>query len=46
MGFVDKNKLVIFSKMFYNDEDIVIVSIVDGVLDLNNLTMKFIIIKS
>ena len=32
MGFVDKNKFVIFSKMFYNDEDIIIIGIIDKVL--------------
>ncbi len=31
MGFVDKNKFVVFNKPFYNDEDIVIVGIVDRV---------------
>ncbi len=31
MGFVDKDKLVIFSKMFYNNEDAVIVNIADKV---------------
>ena len=29
--FVDKNKFVIFDKMFYNDEDIIIIDIVDKV---------------
>jgi len=31
MGFVDKNKFVVFGKTFYNDEDIVIVDIADKV---------------
>ncbi len=31
MGFVNRNKFAIFGKMFYNNEDIVITDIVDGV---------------
>ncbi len=31
MGFVDKNKFVVFDKTFYNDEDAVVTSIVDKV---------------
>ncbi len=31
MGFIDKNKLAIFSEMFYNNEDAVIVNIVNEV---------------
>ncbi len=31
MGFVDKNKLIIFGKIFYDDEDAVIIGIVDRV---------------
>ncbi len=34
MGFVDRNKLVIFDKIFYNDENIVIVGIIDKVFKL------------
>ncbi len=32
MGFVGKNKLVVFDKTFYNNEDTVIVDIVDRIL--------------
>jgi len=32
VGFVGGNKFVIFGKMFYNDEDVVITGIVDRVL--------------
>ena len=32
MGFVDRNKLVIFDKTFYNDEDTIIVNIANKVL--------------
>ena len=31
MGFVDKNKFVIFNKIFYNDENIIIASNVNKV---------------
>ncbi len=31
MGFVDKNKFIVFGKTFYNDENAIITSIVDGV---------------
>ncbi len=31
MEFVDKNKLIILDKTFYNDEDIIIVDIIDRV---------------
>ena len=31
MGFVGKNKFAIFNKMFYNDEDTVIVNIINKV---------------
>jgi len=31
IGFVDKNKFVVFDKTFYNNEDIVIIDIVDKV---------------
>ncbi len=31
VGFVDRNKFVVFDKMFYNDEDIVIINIVKKV---------------
>ena len=34
MGFIDKNKFGVFGKTFYNDEDIVIASIIDRVLRL------------
>ena len=32
MGFVGKNKFAVFGKTFYNDEDIIIASIVNRVL--------------
>ncbi len=32
MGFVDKNKFVIFDKTFYNNEDIIITDITDKIL--------------
>ncbi len=32
MGFVDKNKFIIFNKTFYNNEDVIITSIVNKVL--------------
>ncbi len=32
MGFINKNKFVIFNKIFYNDKDIIITSIINGVL--------------
>ncbi len=31
IGFINKNKLIIFNKTFYNDEDIVIAGIIDRV---------------
>ncbi len=34
MGFVDRDKFALFGKTFYNDEDIVIASIIDRVLRL------------
>ena len=33
MGFVDKNKFTVFNKIFYNDEDIVIIGIIDRVFE-------------
>ncbi len=32
MGFVNRNKLAVFSKMFYNNKDIVIIDIVNKIL--------------
>ncbi len=43
MGFVDKNKLIIFDETFYNNKDVVIASIANKVLNLDSLTMKSII---
>ena len=31
MGFVDKNKFVVFDKTFYNDKDVIIVSIINKI---------------
>ncbi len=45
MGFINRNKFIIYGKTFYNDEDIIIISIIDKSLDLDNLTIKFIIIE-
>ena len=40
MGFVDRNKLAVFNKTFYNDEDTVIVDIIDRVFKLKQFDNK------
>ncbi len=33
MGFINRNKFIIFDETFYNDKDIVIVGIIDIVFE-------------
>ncbi len=34
MGFVNKDKFIVFDKTFYNNEDIVIIDIIDKIFKL------------
>ncbi len=31
VGFVDKNKFIVFDKMFYNNEDVIITGIINKI---------------